>query len=63
MSKEKPHLVMAKWAKGEPVGYQCSQCGQMFLLPEDRNPKDGAVKLLAAFQDHVREVHAEDEED
>jgi len=50
---------MTIWAKGEPMTYRCSQCEQMFLLPEDRGPKDAAAELWAAFQDHVAEVHAE----
>jgi hypothetical protein len=61
-SHEKPHLVMTG-AKGEPIAYQCSACGQIFLLPEDRSPKDAAKELLAAFQDHVGEVHAEEAKD
>ena len=55
-----PQLVMASWIKGEPMVYQCSLCGQVFLLPEDRSPKEGVAELWSAFNDHVREVHAED---
>jgi len=57
---EKPTLVMNAWLMGEPVGYECSFCGQRFLLPEDRNPREGAAELYAAFHDHVREQHPED---
>lgn len=56
----KPRLVMTGWAKGEPMAYECSRCGQVFLLPEDRRPRDAVAELWAAFNDHVREVHAED---
>ena len=56
---EKPHLVVTSWVKGEPISYGCSRCGQIFLVPEDRSPKDAAAELLAAFRDHVGEVHAE----
>ena len=57
-ANEKPHLVMTG-AKGEPLAYHCSLCGQLFLLPDDRSPKDAAVELLAAFQEHVGEEHSE----
>jgi uncharacterized OB-fold protein len=50
---------VTEWVKGEPMSYQCSQCGQIFLPPEDRDPKDAAEELLAAFHEHVGEVHAE----
>jgi hypothetical protein len=56
--KEKPQLVMTG-DKGEPMAYHCSVCGQLFLLPDDRSPKDAAAELLAAFQEHVGEEHAE----
>jgi hypothetical protein len=60
MSDEKPQLVMSSWEKGAPLIYKCSLCGQGFLLPEDRSPKEGVAELWAAFNDHVREKHAED---
>jgi hypothetical protein len=60
---EKPHLVVTGWVKGEAISYECSRCGQIFLLPEDRGPKDAAEELLAAFHDHVGEAHAEKEND
>jgi uncharacterized OB-fold protein len=56
---EKPKLIVTEWVKGEPMSYQCSKCGQIFLPPEDRDPKDAAEELLAAFHDHVGEEHAE----
>ena len=56
---EKPHLVVTNWVKGGPVTYECSRCGQIFLPPEDRNPKDAAKELLAAFHEHVGEARAE----
>jgi uncharacterized OB-fold protein len=56
-SNKKPRLAVTGWS--EPVAYRCSLCGQVFLPPEDRSPKDAALELLAAFQNHVEEVHAE----
>jgi len=60
---ENPHLVVTSWVKGEPMSYECSRCGQVFLLPEDRNPRDAAAELVAAFRDHVGEEHAEQADD
>jgi hypothetical protein len=59
---EKPHLGMTG-AKGEPMTYQCSLCGHLFLVPDDRSPKDAAAELLAAFHDHVGEEHADEAKD
>ena len=56
---EKPQLRMTRWVKGEPMAYECSLCGQTFLLPEDRPPKQGAAEVWAAFNDHVRREHPE----
>jgi len=60
---ENPHLVVTSWVKGEPMSYECSRCGQVFLLPEDRNPRDAVAELVAAFRDHVGEEHAEQADD
>jgi uncharacterized OB-fold protein len=60
---KKPHLVERRRVKDEPMSYECSRCGQVFLFPEDRCPKDGAAELLAAFHKHVGEVHAEKADD
>jgi hypothetical protein len=62
-SNEKPHLVVTIRVEGEPMSYGCSRCGQIFLLPEDRIPRDAAAELLAVFHDHVGEVHAEKADD
>ena len=62
MPKEKPRLVMTG-AKGEPMAYECSLCGQLFLLPGDRSPKEAAAELMAAFQEHVQAEHAEEGKD
>ncbi len=56
---ERPELVMTNWLRGEAMGYKCSLCGQVFLLPEDRTPKEAAAEVMAAFKEHVREQHAE----
>ena len=54
---ERPRLVMTVWVKGVPLAYKCSRCGQAFLLPEDRTPKEGASELCKAFKEHVHEEH------
>jgi hypothetical protein len=61
-ANEKPRLVMTG-GKDEPMAYQCSLCGQLFLVPDDRSPKDAAAELLAAFHDHVGEEHADEAKD
>jgi hypothetical protein len=60
---EKPRIVVSAWVKGQPMTYRCSLCGQLFLLPADRTPKDAAAELVAAFQDHVGEEHAQEAKD
>ena len=62
-SGEKPRLVVTAWVKGEPIAYQCSLCGQNFLLPDDRAAKQAAAELVAAFHQHVREEHAGETKD
>jgi len=62
MANEKPHLVMIA-AKGEPMAYQCSVCGQLLLLPDDKPPNEAAAELLAAFHEHVAEEHTEEAKD
>jgi len=58
---EKAQLVVAGPVRnGDHFLYECSLCGQPFILPEDREPRDGAAELLAAFREHVREQHPED---
>jgi hypothetical protein len=52
--------VLTDWVKGEPLAYKCSLCGQVFLLPDDRNPKEGVAELWAAFRDHVQAQHPEE---
>jgi hypothetical protein len=59
---EKPHLVITA-ADGEPADYRCSVCAQVFLLPEDRTPREAAIELLDAFHEHVAEEHAQKEMD
>lgn len=56
-SSEQPRLVVTEWVKGEPVAYKCSLCGQLFLLPDDRTPKEAAAELVAAFHEHLGEEH------
>ncbi len=56
---ERPELVTTNWPRGEAMGYKCSLCGQVFLPPEDRTPKEAAAEVMAAFKEHVREQHGE----
>ncbi len=49
---EKLHPGMTG-AKGEPMTYQCSLCGHLFLVPDDRSVEDAAAELMAAFEEHV----------
>ena len=57
---EKPQLVVAGPVRsGQHFFYQCSFCHQRFILPEDREPKDAAAELLAAFKEHIVERHPE----
>jgi len=58
---ERPHLLISEVVASQPILYEWSLCGQKFVLPEDRTPKEGASELLAAFRDHVREEDAESE--
>lgn len=62
-SNEKPRLVVTDWVKGEPVAYRCSSCSQVFLLPDDRSAKEAAAELIAAFHEHVGEVHGDEAKD
>jgi hypothetical protein len=55
--EERPRLVLPPLVRGEPFEYCCSRCGQAFLLPEDRTPKEGILELWTAFKQHVEEEH------
>ncbi len=59
---EKPKLVPGPWIKGVAFGYMCSICGQAFLPPEDRTPKEAMEELLEAFNEHIHEIHSEAQE-
>lgn len=59
---QEPRLVLTCWVRGEPFFYKCARCGQAFLLPEDRTPKEGALEVWAAFKEHVQQEHPEDAE-
>jgi hypothetical protein len=50
---EKPYLGTTG-TKGEPMTYECSLCGHVFLVRDDLSPKDAAKELVAAFGEHVR---------
>lgn len=54
---EKPRLIFTKLSRGKAIACQCSLCGQVFLLPEDKPPKEAAAEMIAAFAEHVREEH------
>jgi hypothetical protein len=58
-NRTNPRLILNASLRGEHFAYQCSRCGQLFRLPEDRSPKDGAIELWAAFKEHVEEEHRE----
>ena len=60
---KKPHLVVTAWVAGQPVTYKRSLCGRLFLLPDHRIPGDAAAELVAAFQEHVGEEHAQEAKD
>jgi hypothetical protein len=49
---EKPYLGTTG-TKGEPMTYECSLCGHVFLVRDDLSPKDAAEELVAAFGEHV----------
>lgn len=55
----KAPTCLVLWFNDEPFAYQCSRCGQPFLLSEDQNPKKRAAELRAAFKKHVQEEHPE----
>ena len=61
-TSEKPRLVITA-AQGEPADYRCSLCGQVFILPEARNPREAALELLTAFHEHAGEEHAQKAKD
>jgi hypothetical protein len=44
----------------EPMVYQCSLFSRAFLLAADRSAKETMTELLAAFKDHIRELHPDD---
>jgi hypothetical protein len=39
--------------------YECSLCGLIFRLADNRTAKEAMAVLWAAFKDHVRETHLE----
>jgi hypothetical protein len=57
--EERLHLILPRLVRGAPFDYECSGCGQPFLLPEDRTPMDGMFEVSAAFKQHVEEEHPE----
>ena len=58
--KERAQLIVNVPVRGEPMVYQCSLCGQVFPLSEERTPKQAMSEVRAAFQEHIRESHPED---
>ena len=55
--KEKAQLVLKRSVQRELLSYECSLCGQVFPLAEDRTAKQMMQELHAAFQEHVRREH------
>src|SRR4030088_255102 len=49
-TEKKPHLMITG-VKGRPMSFRCSFCGQLFL-PDDRNPDEATIELMAAFGEH-----------
>jgi hypothetical protein len=60
---DRPRIVLSQWTKGETIHYKCSLCGQAFILPEDRDPKEAMAEVLRAFSEHVHETHPEGEKE
>jgi hypothetical protein len=58
VSQSKPRLLI-NYQKGAPIVYECSLCGQRFILPEDRSPKEAMTELRGAFKEHIQEKHPE----
>jgi len=58
--KGKGQLIINVPVNHESLVYQCSLCGQVFQLAEDRSAKEAMAELMAAFKDHMRERHPED---
>jgi len=56
---EKAQLVIKYQPGVEPMIYECSSCGQTFILPEDRSPKEAVAEVWAAFKRHVQNEHAD----
>jgi hypothetical protein len=56
---EKPRLVIKSQNKRDPIAFECSVCGQRFILPDDQSPKEAVTELLGAFNEHVLEKHPE----
>jgi hypothetical protein len=52
-------LIVSVSAKGERMEYQCSLCGLIFRLADNRTAKEAMAVLWAAFKHHVRETHLE----
>jgi hypothetical protein len=52
---ERPTLVTTNWLCGEATAYKGSLCGQIFLRPEDRSPKEATAEVMDAFKEHLHE--------
>lgn len=52
-------LIVSGSAKGESMEYQCSLCGLIFRLADNRTAKESMAILWPAFKDQVRETHPE----
>ena len=55
--KQKAQLIIKFSGTPESMMYQCSLCGQVFPLNENRSAKQAMMELRAAFLEHVRESH------
>jgi hypothetical protein len=52
-------LIVSNSAKGERIEYQCSLCGLIFRLADNRTANEAMAVLWAAFKDHVQQAHLE----
>ena len=58
--KQRAQLIVNVPVSGEPMAYECSLCGRVFPLADDRAAKQAMAEVWTAFQNHIREIHPED---
>jgi hypothetical protein len=55
---ERPQPIVEILGNHSSFYYRCSDCSRIFLLPEDRPPKEAARELFRSFGEHVEEEHS-----